>query len=182
MRAPVIGLFYCNRDGDRAAAARDSARVTHAHPLGIEGAVLIAEATAKACCGHAAGEILDAVERRCEHDAFRRRVACARQWLASEPDAKQVVYRLGNGTAAESSCVTAVYIGLRFRDRPFDELLQFAVKCGGDVDTIGAMACAIWGAMNGCQALPRELLTRLEGAERIESVARELYRVSKGVA
>src|SRR5262249_50393892 len=42
MRAPVLALFYARDRDSLLNAARISAMVTHAHPLGIEGAVLIA--------------------------------------------------------------------------------------------------------------------------------------------
>jgi ADP-ribosylglycohydrolase len=48
MRAPVVGLFYARRPDELPDAARLSASVTHAHPLGMEGAVLLASATALA--------------------------------------------------------------------------------------------------------------------------------------
>ena len=49
MRAPVVGLFHAADSIDEIVrAARASAAVTHAHPLGQEGAALIALATALA--------------------------------------------------------------------------------------------------------------------------------------
>ncbi len=46
MRAPAIGLFFATENEDKLIdAACASAAVTHAHPLGREGAVLIALAT-----------------------------------------------------------------------------------------------------------------------------------------
>ncbi len=48
MRAPVIGLAFAGQPDALIAAARDSASITHAHPLGMEGAVLLASATALA--------------------------------------------------------------------------------------------------------------------------------------
>jgi poly(ADP-ribose) glycohydrolase ARH3 len=52
MRAPVVGLFYSRRPTDLAAATRLSASVTHAHPMGMEGAALVASATGCALLGH----------------------------------------------------------------------------------------------------------------------------------
>jgi ADP-ribosylglycohydrolase len=47
----------------------------------------------------------------------------------------------------------------------------FIVECGGDVDTIGAMAGAIWGAANGARKLPALALVNLEQRERLTSLA-----------
>jgi ADP-ribosylglycohydrolase len=71
--------------------------------------------------------------------------------------------------------VTAVYVALRFLDRAFLELHQFVAACGGDVDTIGAMAGAIWGAANGVAPLPGTELGRLEQRERLMNVAAALH-------
>jgi len=70
--------------------------------------------------------------------------------------------------------VTALYLALAFRNRIFDELLEFAVRLHGDVDTIGAMACGIWGAARGLDALPQVRLQQLEQYERLKSLAQSL--------
>jgi hypothetical protein len=71
--------------------------------------------------------------------------------------------------------VTAVYVAGRFLDRPFLELHEFVAACGGDVDTIGAMAGAIWGAANGVALLPADKLEQLEQRERLLAVALALH-------
>jgi ADP-ribosylglycohydrolase len=83
--------------------------------------------------------------------------------------------QLGHGVAATESCVTAIYIALRFLESSFDELFSFTAACKGDVDTIGAIAGAIWGARNGAEALPADSISRLEQAYRIRDVANALY-------
>jgi poly(ADP-ribose) glycohydrolase ARH3 len=82
---------------------------------------------------------------------------------------------LGNGIAAHESAVTALYLALRFREQPFMLLQQFIASCGGDTDTIGAMAGAIWGAANGYSKLPAEPLQKLEQRERLVALAGELH-------
>lgn len=46
----------------------------------------------------------------------------------------------------------------------------------GDVDTIAAMAGAIWGARNGVERLPGPQLACLEDADGIRSIAGKLYQ------
>jgi poly(ADP-ribose) glycohydrolase ARH3 len=177
MRAPVIGLFYARRLGKLAEAARLSARITHAHPLGMEGAVLVASATALAFSTRNPPEILRAAAANCVLEPFTARLTIAGQWLqaGSEPDASSVARHLGNGIAASASCVTAVYIALRFIDRPFPDMQRFCVEVGGDVDTIGAMAGAVWGVANGVAALPQDSLAQLEQVERLRAAAAALH-------
>jgi poly(ADP-ribose) glycohydrolase ARH3 len=53
-------------------------------------------------------------------------------------------------------------------------------SCGGDVDTIGAMAGAVWGAARGAASLPSEHLARLEQRRRLVAVASALHDRSAG--
>lgn len=169
MRAPVIGLIYAGRPDELATAAERSAVVTHAHPLAIEGAVLIAGATAAALHGESSATMLDSAIAAVSRPELSDRLIIARDWLESgrEVGTRDVVRTLGNGVAAQASCVTAVYLALRYREQPLVDLLEFVAKCGGDTDTISAMAGAIWGAANGRGKLPEEWLSRLEQRDRI---------------
>ncbi len=88
--------------------------------------------------------------------------------------------RLGNGMAAQESCVTALYLGLAFLDKAFMEMLAFIARVKGDVDTIGAMAGAIWGAVQGAHKLPPDELQTLEQVERLESACLALFSTACG--
>lgn len=176
MRAPVIGLFYAHRPDELIEAARISAIITHGHPLGIEGAVLLATATAEALRSSDPLQILAKSAATCKHDAFTSRLDLAETWLSAgaSPDATEVARRLGNGIAASESCVTALYAALRFLEKPFTDMMAFIIAGRGDVDTIGAMAGAVWGAVRGISNLPAEQLDRLEDRDRLERVAHGL--------
>lgn len=170
MRAPVLGLLFHRAPDDLDRQTRLAAEVTHAHPLALEGAVLVARATASAFRQEALETVLEHRSGLAELD---RRAEQARSWLREAgvipPDF--VAQRLGNGIAAAESCVTAVYVAARFLRSPFEELLGFVRALRGDVDTISAMAGAMWGAANGAEALPQRALRRLEAVERIRAVA-----------
>jgi len=53
--------------------------------------------------------------------------------------------------------------------------MGFVIACGGDTDTIGAMAGGIWGARRGAAALPEEPLARLEQRDRLQAAARAVW-------
>ncbi len=184
MRAPMVGLFWSARPHELVEAARGSACVTHSHPLGIEGAVMIAAATAEAVAGKSALRILEAAVAHCETAPFIERLDIVRAWLGSDQASvpREVSKRLGHGIAAAESCVTALYVALRFLPRTFGEMHEFVVACRGDVDTIGAMAGAIWGAANGVSSLPSIPLRRLEQRDRLLAVARALHDACAGVS
>lgn len=193
LRAPVLGLFHWWEPDTLVHRTRASAEVTHAHPLAIEGAVLIATATAAAVAGRPPGEVFELAAGNCSQPPIVAKLELARQWLGTDraprevakwggvergPD--EVAQGIGNGIAAADSCVTALYLALRFWDRDFGQLCRFVASCGGDTDSIGAMAGAIWGAAKGRTSLPEGELKRLEDAERIEQVAQSLYAAAHG--
>ena len=177
MRAPMIGLFYAVRPQELGKAAAAQAQVTHAHPEGIEGAVLIATATAAALQAAAPKAVSAAIDA-CQLSApFAERWQIARGWLAAGREAtpREVKAQLGNGMAAVQSCITAIYLAARWQAAPFADLRAFLVELGGDADTLGAMAAAIWGARNGVASLPSDGLARLEQREQLLAVARALH-------
>ncbi len=177
MRAPVIGLYFSHRQDELADAARLSARVTHAHPQGMAGAVLVASVTAQALRGATPRAILQHAAAACGLEPFVAKLEVAGDWLAAgAPGPAEVRQVLGNGVAARESCVTAVYLGLRFMESPFARMHDFVRQCGGDVDSIGAMAGAIWGAANGAARLPALPLARLEQRERLAALATALHQ------
>ena len=179
MRSPVIAL-YCHDNFEQIdKAATLASSITHAHPLGIEGAVLISYATANALLGVGSLEILEDTFKRAQSDVYKEKISLAMYWIDKEetPSPREVRLRLGSGIKATDSCITATYLAIRFRSKGFDEMIEFNRKCGGDVDTISSMSGAIWGAFNGVEALPQNLLMNLEQSKRLISIASKLYEL-----
>ncbi len=90
-------------------------------------------------------------------------------------DARGVRAGFSVGVRAIESCPTALLLAFSHRDRPIGERFSLVRACGGDTDTIGAMAGAIWGAYRGLQAVPRQEWTRIKDCERICAVAQALH-------
>jgi poly(ADP-ribose) glycohydrolase ARH3 len=177
MRAPAVGLFYATASEQELIDAVGAATVTtHAHPLAVEGAVLIALATALAYKDENTDVLLAKLAQRIESFEFKSKLSKVAALLHSGKAVapRSVALELGNGIAATESCVTALYIALAFRDKPFKDLLEFSLRLGGDVDTIAAMGCAIWGAFRGNDALPQNYLGQLEHYQRISALAEAL--------
>ncbi|MGM9484449.1 ADP-ribosylglycohydrolase family protein [Roseateles sp. NT4] len=177
MRSPVVALFHVGDPAAMAQAARQVAAVTHAHALGVEGALLIAAATARALLGPEPSLWLEDCRSRTAQAPMRQRLDIALQWMqqGALPGPGEVSRRLGNGVAAVESCVTAIYLAGRFLNEPFSDLLSFIADCGGDVDTIGSMAGALWGATRGRSNLPADGLDRLEQLDRLLTLAAALH-------
>jgi poly(ADP-ribose) glycohydrolase ARH3 len=175
MRAPILALFFARDREGLIAAARSSASVTHAHPLGVEGAVLIALAAHALLEGRSATELLDMVHTECPAPEFSQRLKTVQTWIEADemPGAREVATQLGNGITAPTSCPTALYIAQRHLKASFKVMLEFVIACRGDVDTIGAMAGALWGIVNGAARLPP---IRLEARDALQDVATRVFR------
>jgi len=174
MRSAVLALFFPIDRREIVEAARKAAEITHAHPLGVEGAVMIAVAAQALLLSPDIENAIDAVRFECGLPDTLGRLGTFEQWLrdGEMPDARCVAKKLGNGTDAQSSCATSLYIALRHIGKPFEEMFNFIIECGGDVDTIASMSGAIWGIVNGANRLP---VVPLEGKLRIISTARKIF-------
>ena len=175
MRAPVLALFFARDRAGLLAAAHRSARVTHAHPLGVEGAVLIALAAHALLEGRPAAQVLDLVQAECSAPQLAARMRTVRAWIESgeRPSPREVAKKLGNGITASTSCPTALYVALRHLKTSFEAMMEFVIACRGDVDTIGAMAGSLWGIVNGAERLPQ---IRLEARDVLVDVATRLFQ------
>jgi ADP-ribosylglycohydrolase len=182
MRAPIVGVFFHAQPELIATAARQTAEVTHAHPLAMDGAAMIAVATSAALAGADARTFLERARQVTTQPEYAQRFALAAEWLATNATVspRDVRAQLGMGITALASCVTALYLAGRFREQPFERMLAFAAEAGGDVDTVSAMAGALWGAANGAAKLPMAAIERLEAAEQLDAVARRLARAAPG--
>lgn len=179
MRVPMLGLIFGDHADELAEMVRSSAIVTHAHPVAVEGALLVALVAGLVARGHSPGEIYGRATGWCSLSQFQTRLTTAREWelSAETPSPGEVARALGRGIAAHESCVTGVYLALRFQNQAFLEMQRFIAAGGGDVDTIGAMAGAIWGASNGVARLPDDALAILEQRERLDGLAVSLHEM-----
>lgn len=182
MRVAPIGLYFRD-DLDRVwHEARLSALPTHIHPLGIEGAQLLATAVALVSRSDKfnSAAFYDELNRRAKTDEFR--------WLlstAAELTPDDSVSILGTGIEAHRSVVTSIAC-FALAPNDFVAAVGRAIGLGGDTDTIGAMTGALSGAHLGMAALPPSLVEGLEngemGREAISSLAIELCRSAAGAS
>jgi poly(ADP-ribose) glycohydrolase ARH3 len=174
MRIAPVGVRFAADPARLLEQARRSAAVTHAHPLGIDGAVAQAAAVAAAVRGD---DVAAAARQAVETDEMRRQLDTVAELLDEAlADPTEVAEALGNGSTAPKSVPLAVYAACRTDD--FREAVTFAVRCGGDTDTIAAMAGAIAGARHGRNAIPSSWLDVLEdgayGRSYVERLAASL--------
>jgi poly(ADP-ribose) glycohydrolase ARH3 len=182
MRAPLLGLVY-RTESEVLNAARLSGEITHAHPLAIEGSQLVAMATYAMATTDSLKNVIQLADSICQNKLFAERLEIAKAWLGRNylPTVTEVRQSLGNGIAAHESCITAIYVAHRFLNQDFQELLDYIIALRGDVDTIAAMAGAIWGTKRGSEALPKSLLGEIEDSNQISLLAEKLYQKSQDV-
>jgi poly(ADP-ribose) glycohydrolase ARH3 len=175
MRAAPVGLLF-HDDLDRVAdEARRSATVTHTHPIGIDGAVLVATAVALALRPGPfdAKGFFSELAARAETEEFQWQLRTA----ARQGPEDSLTF--GNSLEAHRS-VTSALLCFAFSPDSYADAVARAIALGNDTDTLAAMAGALSGARLGEEALPQRLLGMVEdgpkGRAYVAGLARELAR------
>lgn len=176
--APLALFFYQNRE-QLISAARLQSLITHAHTLGIEGAVLQALAVALVttdASNLSARDILILLKTQATEEIYLRKLTETETLLnTASAEEKDIVTLLGNGIEAFNSVPTAIYCALRHPNSYKKTVLE-AVSLGGDADTIACMAGAISGAWLGIDSIPQEWIVKLENRDYLEELALGLWK------
>ena len=168
MRVAPVGLLFAHDPERCVAEARRQARLTHAHPLGVDGAAAQAAAVAAAVRGD---DHLEAARAAVETEELARRLDEAAALVGRAVEPAEAARILGSTVAAHESVPAAL---LAATAPGFEEALTFAVRCGGDTDTVAAMAGAIAGARFGLAAIPSRWLDALEDGPKGRNYVLEL--------
>ncbi|MFQ5935915.1 MAG: ADP-ribosylglycohydrolase family protein [Acidiferrobacterales bacterium] len=178
MRIAPLGLFFfdCKRLYEK---AERSARVTHTHRVGVDGAAVQAQAVALATT-HEPGrdfdpaKFIEALVGFARTPEIRHKLEQVAALLVENVAPAQAAQRLGLSIAVHESMPFSLYSFLR-HPGSFQDCLYCAIFNGGDRDTMGAMAGAISGAYLGTGAVPAVWRQKLENREHIESLAQRLW-------
>lgn len=182
VRVGPVGVL--DDDLDRLAAlARTSARPTHAHELGQDGAAAHAVAVALAATTPADHPIdptafLAQIARRATTSLFEEAFDRVRGVL-DRGDPCAVARRVGTAPTAWESVPAALVAFLRHPDSYVDGV-RFALSMGGATGPIAAMTGALGGARGGVSTIPLVWLARLENAPLICATADDLARTIGG--
>lgn len=158
MRVAPVGLVFADSLDAVWEQARLSALPTHTHPLGIEGARVLALAVAWAVRAPEFDKkaLYDTLLARAETEEFRWHLSYARKLKPGD-----ALHGLGSTLHAHRSVVTAIAC---FAAAPTDfaQVCARAIGLGDDTDTLCAMAGALVGAFAGVGAVPPQLVAQLE--------------------
>jgi poly(ADP-ribose) glycohydrolase ARH3 len=177
MRAPIVTLCHPVSDEILKDNIKKTSEITHAHPLAIEGAQLIAITTCMALEDCSNNEILQALQSESTLDIYLSKLEKCTEYchLINDINLKNIKRVLGNKITASESGITAIYFALKYREDDLMNMLSQIFKLGGDTDTIGAMAGSIWGAFNGDKDI-LHLAKDVENNELINTLSNRLYK------
>lgn len=176
MRVAPIGLAFREDLAKLWEQARLSSLPTHLHPLGIEGAQLLALAVALASQATTfdRGTFIEQLESFATWTEFAGPLSRAKQ-IQDRRD----LALFGNGVAAADSVVTAI-ASFALTPDDYGATIGNVILLGGDTDTMAAMAGAISGAYLGIEAIPAPLIGLLEtspkGRAYIADLAKDLAK------
>jgi len=154
MRVAPLGAYHPDNPVRAAEQAIRSAEVTHAHPEGIAGAIVVAVAAAHAAAARIQGvrpvpeQFVDALSPFLIDGQVQRGIARAQRLLGRS--VAEAAYELGNGAqvTAQDTVPFAVWAAVTFL-HDYPAALTACVQAGGDVDTTGAIDGGIVSAYTG---------------------------------
>ncbi len=181
MRAPIIGLWAGPDDALLCALNRASSRLTHTDPRAEAGALCVALATRDQAQGINPEESQARIESTVRHwmtaastcsidegvELLLRDVARAAQAARGGVEcwdfARSIVGEGFEKKGATGFIAHTVPVALQaaWRHADLREAVLGAVRCGGDTDSVAAIAGAIVGARVGEAGVPREWLDAL---------------------
>ena len=161
MRSAVLGVFFANDEEKRHRFVEASTRLTHTDPRALTAALAVAEVAAGVCVG-GAGEFsfarLRGLDASAEWGGIVDALERARTDGASVADfAKRLGLEKGVTGYAFHTVPVALYAWWRHRG-DYRSTLTAVLDCGGDTDTVGAIAGALAGAEVGSAGIPREFV------------------------
>ncbi|UCH88747.1 MAG: ADP-ribosylglycohydrolase family protein [Thermoplasmata archaeon] len=187
MRIAPVGILYYDQPEKLKQVAEVTSRITHAHPLGVEGAVL--QATAVGLAANVdlieSGTLnkIDFIEQLIAVstlDEYQTKLDMIKSFITGPKNHtnNDIISALGVGVQAHKSVPMAIYCFLE-KCGSYRDAVCYAVNMGGDTDTIGAMTGALAGALHGVRGIPEEWLEDLEnsqkGRDHIMKLGEDLY-------
>jgi ADP-ribosyl-[dinitrogen reductase] hydrolase len=164
MRSALLGVRWSHDDLRRRAFVRASTLITHRDPQAEIAAQAVADAAAWIIRGDPPEHLWAAWRSPPADNAWIRIIAILEDHHCRGASLDEVAGALGcakfvSGYAYHSVPIV-LYAWLRHRHDPHG-CLSAILACGGDTDTIGAMAGALLGIDDGPQGLPQDLIEQI---------------------
>jgi ADP-ribosyl-[dinitrogen reductase] hydrolase len=178
MRVAPIGLFDALHLDRLPGDVRVASIITHKHPEAVVGALAVAYMMARAAANTLNPEsILHETLEFIGPSKVADNLRLAGQCLKDGTPVETAMKKLGTTGYIVHTAAAAVYCFLQSPD-DLERTVINAVMGGNDADTIASIAGGISGAYNGEGAIPTRWRDGVERGDEIESMARDLYRLT----
>lgn len=157
MRSAVLGAYFADDPEKRRKFVRASTRLTHLDPRAETAAQAVADAAASAAGQGPSAGWLASLPGAGGDEAWRRLCEQLREALAASRSVQEFAEALGLSQGVTGYAYHTVPVALYAWARhagDFHAGLTAALNCGGDTDTVGAIAGALLGAQVGPQGIP----------------------------
>ncbi len=180
MRSAILGAVGATRDH-----VKESASVTHRDPRAVEGSLLVAEAARLAGPDQPEAQVLLARlsdELPGDQLEFKQLLKAAAESLAKAETTRDFAASIGLENGVSGYVLHTVPVAFHAwlsAGGDFTKAAFSAIECGGDSDTVAAIACGLCGAEVGLSKIPQWMLDGL--AEPIWS-KQNLIQLSRALA
>ncbi|MES2922866.1 MAG: ADP-ribosylglycohydrolase family protein [Verrucomicrobiota bacterium] len=150
MRAPVLGVYFANDRQQRAKFVEASTFLTHTDRKAVEAAMMAADCAAFATNGEMRADlILARIKEIGESPEWRQPIENIEDALAEGSTVSKFADKMGFSKGVSGYAVhtmtMVLFIWLRHRG-DFSMIVSEAIACGGDTDSVAAIAGGIAGA------------------------------------
>lgn len=150
MRAPILGVYFAKDSKRRSDFVKASTLLTHTDPKALQAAMMAADCAAFAANGEMRREvILERMTELADSSVWHQPLIQIKTSLAEEATVEQFAIKMGFSKGVSGYAVhtmtMVLYIWLRHRG-DFSTIVSEAIACGGDTDSVAAIAGGIAGA------------------------------------
>lgn len=158
MRSAVIGVLFNGEEKKRTEFALASCRITHTDPRAAESAIIVAVAAACASRNTPTKEVITEINKLVTSDEMKEDMNNLQLHLNKRSTVLEFTSLHGNrgiSGFAPRTVSAALFAWLRHRG-DFQRMIGELLPCGGDTDTVAAIAGGIAGAECGESGIPSE--------------------------
>jgi ADP-ribosylglycohydrolase len=171
MRVAPLAFLLDPDDADQRRTLRDVCRITHRNEEAYVGALAVLTAVRQVALQECPLEsVFDAVRGLLPDSRVRERMADIAA-LPDRPSISDIAARFGSSGYVVDSIPLAVYAAQFGAQVPCEGVFRQVIECGGDTDTIAAIAGQIIGAAIGHRRLPQQSLERLSNCAEVVTIA-----------
>lgn len=158
MRSAIMGVVFREDAAARREFALTACRLTHTDPRAEESAILVSEAAALASKRVDTRNVMEVLKSFVTSEEMHSRWAKLEAGLSrgmSVPEyAAEIGCERGVTGFAPNTVAVAIFAWLRHRGE-FERMVSNVIACGGDTDTVAAIAGGICGAEVGEAGIPK---------------------------